>query len=112
MVIADSVEQYLCGRDSDIGPIPDREPVEEKPEPLVELERFEFYDWRFQPREGGLYDQPYHFMEELRAAAEGRARYRLLTMQPVETFNSDEPEKPGVSFDLQDYFGMSKENAS
>lgn len=105
--VADAVEQYLYTRDGE--PIPDRDPVTEKPEPLEELERFEFYNWQMPPRTGGLYDQPYYFLEDLRAAAEGRARY-LLTQTAQPGFTSPIPEPtdrvPQQTIDLNEYFNI------
>ena len=115
-IIADAVEQYLCGKDEVVGFIPDRDPVEEKPEPLIELERYEFFNWQTMPVYGGMIDQPWYFLEELAAAAEGRARYRLVQMQNQQAGIIGEQPATGLtpiapSFNLQKYFEDKKTNA-
>ena len=115
-IIADAVEQYLCGKDEVVGFIPDRDPVEEKPEPLIELERYEFFNWQTMPVYGGMIDQPWYFLEELTAAAEGRARYQLAQMQNIRSGVATEQPATGLqpsgpALDLNDYFQKMKNDA-
>lgn len=68
--IADQVEAYLIHEDGES--IPGQEPVTEPPGALIELRRIE--RWGKLPWDGGMYDQPFHFMQELEAAMIGRHR--------------------------------------
>lgn len=52
-------------------PLPDREEMD-MPEPLMELLRIE--RWGVLPQEGGLFNQPYHYIRDLEAAMVGRQR--------------------------------------
>jgi len=70
--IADDVEAYVAA--SDGNPIPGKEDAgDDLPEPLEHLLMYERYGEL--PRSGGLYEQPYYFMQDLEWARKGRQVY-------------------------------------